>query len=159
MLTSHETLAYTNFHTLRTDPLPDRTYDNNRPPEDPPLLRAETKGQRHRSLLPGPAPHPYPLAFDRILRGALRHHGPLWRLPRHHRSVRPQRARRRPIYRRLDRSHWFRREEKRRTTRMSGGNATKKDMLHIGRCWDQSIGVHSALLTRGSIPDPSYFSA
>lgn len=87
------------------DPLPNRPNHNHRPAKDAPLLRAQAEGQGHRRLLLRAAADPHPLAADRLLRRALRHHGPVRRLPRHHTGLRPQCPRRRPLHRPRHRPH------------------------------------------------------
>lgn len=81
------------------DPIPHRPHNHHRPAEDRPLLRAETETQRNCRLLRRPIAYPPPLATHRLLRRALRHIHPLWRLPWHHCRVCAEYPHHRPVHR------------------------------------------------------------
>ena len=87
-----------------TDPIPHRTHHNNRAAEDTALLRKEAKGQGHGGVLRRAGTHIAAVAPDRFLRRAVRHHGAVWRLLRHHRRLCEECTRRRAVYRGRDRS-------------------------------------------------------
>lgn len=102
--------ANTNLPTVTdtrsgTDSLPHWPDHNNRTLQDPALLRAQAKGKRHRRLLWRPRSHPAAVAPHRLLRRAVRHHGPVRRLPGHHRRFRAKRPGRGSIHWRLHRPH------------------------------------------------------
>ena len=86
-------------NTHETDPLPHRTDRYHRPAKDGALLRAAAKGQGHGGLLRRAAADPAAVAAGRLPGRAVRHPGAVWRLPRHHRRLRPQPARRRALHR------------------------------------------------------------
>lgn len=97
--------------TLAVDPLPDRAHHNHRAAEDPPLLRAEEQGKGHGCVLRGADAHPAAVAARRVPHRAVRHPGPVRRLPGHDRRVRQERPRRGAVYRARDRSPGPRRPE------------------------------------------------
>lgn len=103
---------------LKIDPLPDRSHHYHWSLQNPPLLRAQAKGKRHRSLLWRTGTHPYALATDRVLCGTIRHHDTLWRLLGHHCSVCEERARRGTVHWHGNRSDGHGAEEERRIARI-----------------------------------------
>lgn len=64
------------------DPISNRPHNHHRPLENTRLLRAEAEIQRHRCVLHGPLLDPNALAVHRVLRRAVWHLHPVWRLLR-----------------------------------------------------------------------------